>query len=781
MSEKKEISPASKKKSSKKSSEIPAPQSGPSRIMLFYFMIAGILAAWIIYSYYAGQFAPDQIQYSTFRQEVKNENVSEVTIQGDRIEGKLERPSSRRTAAGDTVTYTDFLTYLPPFGDDQLLQLLEQSRTDVNIIPERDTTWLYFLFMTLPFILILIIAITWYRRMNTQGQGMFSIGKSQAKLHRPGEGKRTTFADVAGSDEAKRELQEIVSYLENPGKFERLGVKVPKGILMYGAPGTGKTLMARAVAGEAGVPFYSITGSDFMEMLVGVGAKRVREMFKDAKQNAPSIIFIDELDSIGRRRGAGLGGGHDEREQTLNQLLSEMDGFETNDSVIVMAATNRPDILDKALLRPGRFNRRVEVGLPSLDDRVKILQIHARNKPMANDVEFESVARGTPGFSGADLENLLNEAAMLTARDDRDQVNRRDIDMARDKIIMGLERRGVVLDEEERRLLAYHEAGHAIVAAALDNTDPVHKVTIIPRGHAMGVTQQLPERDQYLYRKEHLLDRLAVIMGGRAAEQMIFNTATSGAENDLKQVTKLARKMVLDWGMSPVFRYTALGGQREEVFLGEQMATQREYSDETAREADKAVNQILEEAYSRAESVLKKHKKAFDKLAELLLEKEEVFGDEILELVGKKPKTSKKMIEAGSIGGQNGSRNKKKSPTEIASTDGSATSPGDDLLKPGKKASGREVSTKETTTKKETGKEVSTKETTGIKIAGIKIPEKIVSEKEVPGKDGKKDLLIKPETQTRPSDKPEPKVNTTRKKADDSSPPRKRKRFGIRN
>lgn len=628
--------------------------NGPSRIMVFYFLIATILGVWILYSYYGGQFSPDTIHYSTFRQELRQENVKDVTVQGDRIEGSLKNPAQRRAADGDTISYTRFVTYVPSFGDDQLLSLLEQSGVEVTTIPERDNSWLYFLFMTLPFLLILIIAITWYRRMNTQGQGMFSIGKSQAKLHKPGEGKQTTFTDVAGGDEAKRELQEVVSFLSDPSKFERLGVKVPRGVLLYGPPGTGKTLMARAVAGEAGVPFYSITGSDFMEMLVGVGAKRVREMFKNAKETAPSIIFIDELDSIGRRRGAGLGGGHDEREQTLNQLLSEMDGFETNESVIVIAATNRPDILDKALLRPGRFNRRVEVGLPSQEDRVKIMQIHARNKPLDKDVDFDSISRGTPGFSGADLENLLNEAAMLTARDDRETVTQRDIDMARDKVIMGLERRGVVLDEEERRLLAYHEAGHAIVAAALDNTDPVHKVTIIPRGQAMGVTQQLPERDQYLYRKEHLLDRLAVIMGGRAAERMIFNTATSGAENDLKQVTKLARKMVLDWGMSDTFRFTALGGQREEVFLGEQMGHQREYSEETAREADKAVDLILEEAYNRAEHTLTKHRKAFDTLADLLLEKEEVLGDEILTLVGKKPRAPRKTTEAGRIGGSNG-------------------------------------------------------------------------------------------------------------------------------
>ncbi|MEX0681591.1 MAG: ATP-dependent metallopeptidase FtsH/Yme1/Tma family protein, partial [Balneolales bacterium] len=436
-----------KQRESDKPQNRPQPSPGPSRIMIFYFMIATILAVWILYSYYEGQLSPDQIHYSAFRAELKENNVQKVTVQGDRIEGELKEPSERRNADGETVTYTQFVTHFPSFGDDELMVLLESSNAEVTTIPERDSTWLYFLFMTLPFLLILIIAVTWYRRMSSQGQGMFSMGKSQAKLHKPGEGNRTTFDDVAGGDEAKRELQEIVFYLKDPSKFEKLGVRVPKGVLLYGAPGTGKTLMARAVAGEAGVPFYSITGSDFMEMLVGVGAKRVREMFKNAKETAPAILFIDELDSIGRRRGAGLGGGHDEREQTLNQLLSEMDGFETNESVIVMAATNRPDILDKALLRPGRFSRRVEVGLPSQEDRIKILQIHARNKPFVKQVDFESVARGTPGFSGADLENLLNEAAMMTAREDRKKITQRDIDAARDKIIMGLERRGVVLDD----------------------------------------------------------------------------------------------------------------------------------------------------------------------------------------------------------------------------------------------------------------------------------------------------------------------------------------------
>lgn len=610
--------------------------TGISGIMLFYLLIISLLAFYLIYSYYGKALGAEAIEYSTFKTELRQNNIEEVRLQGEHLQGSLKVSSVKVTADNDTIHYSDFETYIPPFGDDSLMPLIEEQAVNFEVVPERDNTWLWIFFMTVPFLLIMIVAFIVFRRMQGGGQGgMFSIGKSQARLHKPGEGKRTTFDDVAGSDEAKQELTEIVAYLKDPSKFKKLGVKVPKGVLLYGAPGTGKTLMARAVAGEAEVPFFIITGSDFMEMLVGVGAKRVREMFKNAKELAPSIIFIDELDSIGRRRGSGLGGGHDEREQTLNQLLSEMDGFEPHENVIVMAATNRPDILDKALLRPGRFNRRVEVSLPTKGDRLKILEVHARDKPLADNVELDKIARGTPGFSGADLENLLNEAALLTGRDDRDKVTQQDIDLARDKVTMGLERKSIVLDEEERRLLAYHEGGHAIVAAVLEHSDPIHKVSIVPRGQAMGVTQQMPDGDRYLYRKEYLLDRLAVIMGGRAAERMIFDTATSGAENDLKQVTKLARKMVLDWGMSEKFRFTALGGEREEVFLGEQMGSQREYSDETAREADKEANNILEQAFHRAEDVLKKYKDSLDRLAELLLEREEVMGEEILRLVGK--------------------------------------------------------------------------------------------------------------------------------------------------
>ena len=420
-----------------------------------------------------------------------------------------------------------------------------------------------------------------------------------------------------------------------------------------GPPGTGKTLLARAVAGEADVPFFSITGSDFMEVFVGVGASRVRNMFNEAKKMAPSIIFIDELDSIGRQRGAGIGGGHDEREQTLNQLLSELDGFEANENVIVMAATNRPDILDSALLRPGRFDRRITVDLPSLKDRVEILKIHARNKPLAENLDLEEVARGTPGFSGADLENLLNEAAILAARKDKEKIEAGDIDQAVDKILMGLERENIVVTDEERRLLAYHEAGHAVVAVVLPNADPIHKVTIIPRGRAMGVTQQLPEREKYIYPREYMMDRLAVMMGGRAAEEVVERTATSGAEEDLKQATRLARKMVLEWGMSESLGEMAMGDGHDTVFLGHEIAQRREYSEETAKEVDEEIKKILRQAFDRAKDILEQHRVGLDRVAKELVEKEEISGKEVLELVGveksKAPTRKDENVESSSL------------------------------------------------------------------------------------------------------------------------------------
>ncbi len=611
------------------------PSAGGGRGRLIIWVIAGTLLALWAYSYWGmGASGGDQISYSEFRSQVQNENVERVVVQGDRVRGELKSTASR-TQDGSTVEYTNFVTYIPSFGDDQLMQRLESSSVEVVTEPESTFPWGLVIMGLLPVLLLFGVGYIFLRRMQAQGQGLFSVRKSKAKLFDKDE-EETTFDDVAGADSAKEELREIIKFLKSPERFERLGGKVPKGVLLVGPPGTGKTLLARAVAGEADVPFFSVSGSDFMEMFVGVGASRVRDMFSEAKETSPAIIFIDELDSIGRQRGAGLGGGHDEREQTLNQLLSELDGFEANEGVVVMAATNRPDILDSALTRPGRFDRQITVDLPTKKARAEILRIHARNKPLSDEIDLEEIARSTPGFSGADLENLLNEAALLAGRYGHEEIANSDIEEARDKVIMGLKRDGMALDDEEKKLLAYHEAGHAIVAAMLPHADPVHKVTIVPRGQAMGVTQQLPEKDKYLYRLDYLLDRLAVIMGGRAAEEIIFDTATSGAENDLKQVRKMARKMVLDWGMGENFKHISLGGDQGSVFLGEELAKGKDYSDETAREVDQEIRRITENAFQRAVETLTENREAFDKLAELLVEREEVPGDDVLRLVNGK-------------------------------------------------------------------------------------------------------------------------------------------------
>lgn len=574
-----------------------------------------------------------RISYSEFRTQLQQENVQRVTVEGSTVRGEL-KSSASHTQDGSTVQYNNFVTYIPSFGDEKLMDLLEAQNVEVVTQPQSSFPWGLVVMGLLPVLLLFGVGYIFLRRMQAQGQGLFSVRKSKAKLYDKGE-EDTTFDDVAGADSAKEELREIIKFLKNPEHFQGLGGKVPKGVLLVGPPGTGKTLLARAVAGEADVPFFSVSGSDFMEMFVGVGASRVRDMFSEAKENSPAIIFIDELDSIGRKRGAGLGGGNDEREQTLNQLLSELDGFEENEGVIVMAATNRPDILDTALTRPGRFDRQITVDLPTKDSRYKILKIHARNKPISDEIDLEEIARSTPGFSGADLENLLNEAALLAGRYEHDKIEESDIEEARDKVIMGLKREGMALDEEEKKLLAYHEAGHAITAAVLPHADPIHKVTIVPRGQAMGVTQQLPEKDKYLYRLDYLLDRLAVIMGGRAAEEIIFETATSGAENDLKQVRKMARKMILDWGMGEKFKHIALGEDQGNVFLGEELAKGREYSDETAREVDEEIRRITENAFQRAADTLNEHRDALDELANLLIEREEVPGKDVLRLLGK--------------------------------------------------------------------------------------------------------------------------------------------------
>lgn len=603
--------------------------SRPGGGTFLWVIMATLFVFWIISSQDSIFGGPPSIDYSTFRSQLRADNVQGVIIQGDEIKGKLKEETLLRATETDTLKASQFVTYLPSFGDEQLLQLLEEHDVSIQNVPQSNFSWWTVLIWGLPLFFLILIGLQFFRQMQMQGRNMFNIGQSKAKLQ-DAESVNTTFADVAGLTGAKTELKEIVSFLKNPGKFDTLGGEIPRGVLLVGPPGTGKTLLARAVAGEAGVPFFTITGSDFMEMFVGVGAKRVRDMFSKAKEKAPSIIFIDELDSIGRKRGAGLGGGHDEREQTLNQMLSELDGFESNQGVIVMAATNRPDILDPALLRPGRFDRQVTVNLPTQEHRKEILKIHSRNKKLSDTVDLIEIARGTPGFSGADLRNLLNEAALIAARHERKAILQRDVDQARDKVMMGLKREGIRLSEDEKQLLAYHEAGHAVVAAVLPHADPIHKVTIIPRGRAMGVTQQLPEREKLLYKKDYMLDRMAVIMGGRAAEDLIFDTATSGAENDLKQIRELARKMVLDWGMSDKFGNIAFGGNREQVFLGDEISSKQEYSDSTAREIDEEVKRIMDAAYTEAKSTLQNYRDILDRLADELIEKEEVPGSVVM-------------------------------------------------------------------------------------------------------------------------------------------------------
>lgn len=596
-----------------------------------WMVILGLVFAFL-YFRSDGQQAQVEINYSTFRQELQGHNVAKITVRGEEITGELKN-TRIKTENGQEIEYMNFITYLPSFGDDSLLNILEEQNVEIQTELAQTSSWLSILINFLPFIFLIGVGYYLFRRMQSQGSEILSVGKSKARLYDRRD-EHTTFDDVAGLEGTKVELKEIIDFLKQPERFEQLGGEIPKGVLLVGPPGTGKTLLARAVAGEAGVPFFNITGSDFMEMFVGVGASRVRTMFNEAKRASPSMIFIDELDSIGRTRGAGLGGGHDEREQTLNQLLSEMDGFEPNTEVILMAATNRPDILDPALLRPGRFDRQITVNLPTLKDRIEILKIHARNKPLAADVVMEKIARGTPGFSGADLENLLNEAALLAARRGKKQIETEDIESARDKLILGLERKSLVLTDKECEMVAYHEAGHAIVAAILPNSDPIHKVTIVPRGRAMGVTQQLPERDKYIYPREYILDRLAVMMGGRAAEELVYQTMTSGAENDLKQATQLARKMVLDWGMSEQFNRIALGGRREQVFLGEEIASRRDYSEMTAHEVDQEIMKILNQSYQRAFDILKSNHEKLEELAGVLVEKEELTGEEVLVLLG---------------------------------------------------------------------------------------------------------------------------------------------------
>jgi cell division protease FtsH len=570
--------------------------------------------------------AGNPIAYSDFVKQVNDGNVRAVTIatgasNNSQISGRL--------SSGET-----FHTTAP--GDANVSDKLLAKGVAVQVKGEEGSSiWLYMLYNSLPFLLILGISFFVMRQMQKNaGSGAMGFGKSRARMLTQKEG-RVTFADVAGIDEAREELQEIVEYLKDPGKFARLGGKIPKGALLVGPPGTGKTLLARAIAGEAGVPFFTISGSDFVEMFVGVGASRVRDMFDQAKKSAPCIVFIDEIDAVGRHRGAGLGNGNDEREQTLNQLLVEMDGFEANEGIIIIAATNRPDVLDPALLRPGRFDRQVVVPRPDIDGREQILGVHMKKVPLAPDVDARVIARGTPGFSGADLANLVNEAALLAARKGKRLVAMQEFEDAKDKVLMGTERKSMVMTEDEKRMTAYHEAGHAVVALHEPASDPIHKATIIPRGRALGLVMRLPERDSYSYHRDKMYANLAVSMGGRVAEEVIFGyqKVSSGASSDIQYATQLARDMVTRWGMSDALGPLQYAEPEEEVFLGYSVNRTRHMSNETAQQIDKEIRRIVEEGYDRAKHVLDVHRDELEKLAQALLEYETLSGDEIKKVI----------------------------------------------------------------------------------------------------------------------------------------------------
>ncbi|WEX10003.1 ATP-dependent zinc metalloprotease FtsH [Chelativorans sp. AA-79] len=571
--------------------------------------------------------ATRDIAYSQFLEELSQGRVESVTITGNRITGTY------------ADNQTPFQTYSP--GDSSLVQRLEDRGVTINARPETDgsSSILGYFISWLPMILILAVWIFFMRQMQSGSGRAMGFGKSKAKLLTEAHG-RVTFQDVAGVDEAKQDLEEIVEFLRDPQKFQRLGGKIPRGVLLVGPPGTGKTLLARSVAGEANVPFFTISGSDFVEMFVGVGASRVRDMFEQAKKNAPCIIFIDEIDAVGRHRGAGLGGGNDEREQTLNQLLVEMDGFEANEGIILIAATNRPDVLDPALLRPGRFDRQVVVPNPDVAGREKILKVHVRNVPLAPNVDLKIVARGTPGFSGADLANLVNEAALMAARRNKRLVTMQEFEDAKDKVMMGAERRSHAMTQEEKELTAYHEAGHALVALNVPSSDPVHKATIIPRGRALGMVMQLPEGDRYSMSYKWMISRLAIMMGGRVAEELKFGkeNITSGAASDIEQATKLARAMVTRWGFSDKLGQVAYGENQEEVFLGHSVARQQNMSEETQQKIDDEVRRLIDEAHEKAREILTSKRDAWIAVAEGLLEYETLSGDEIQAIIrGEKP------------------------------------------------------------------------------------------------------------------------------------------------
>jgi cell division protease FtsH len=605
---------------------MPKKKTRPFRNILFW-IAAGIIIILLWSLLQSPNAAKKEVDFSQFLIDVEGDLVEEVTIAGSQIKGKYRDGTTFKTIAA------------PQFDD--LVKILREHRVIFKVKDTSRSPWFSYLFTWFPIILLIFFWIFFMRQMQAGGNKALSFGKSRAKLF-SGIQKKVTFKDVAGVQEAKEELQEIIEFLKDPQKFQKLGGRIPKGVILVGAPGTGKTLLARAVAGEANVPFFSISGSDFVEMFVGVGASRVRDLFDQGKKRAPCLIFIDEIDAVGRQRGAGLGGGHDEREQTLNQLLVEMDGFDSNEGIILIAATNRPDILDMALLRPGRFDRRIVVNMPDIKGREDILKVHVKSIPLDKDVDLKVLARSTPGFSGADLANLVNEAALIGARHGQNKVAMKDMEYAKDKVLMGVERKSMIISEEEKKSTAYHEAGHALIAALIPEADPIHKVTIIPRGLALGLTQQLPLDDRYTYSKDYLEAQLSVLMAGRVSEKLFLGKTTTGAASDFEKATEIARKMVCQWGMSDLGPLTY--GERDDlIFLGRDLAMHKNFSERTAELIDAEVKKIINKNYERTKELLEKNKIKLKKIAKLLLEKEILTSEEIEQIIkGKKLKKEKK-------------------------------------------------------------------------------------------------------------------------------------------
>ena len=588
-------------------------------LLFWMILVAAAALVWNFSNLPTGQ---QPRRFSEFMGMVDNGEVAEVTIAGNEI-------------TGTTTANESFRTYAPPQYEGLANQLLDRN-IDVQAREPAASPWTAILFSWAPILLMIGFFVFFMRQMQSGGNKALSFGKSKAKLSSSMQ-KKVTFKDVAGVDEAKDELQEIIEFLREPQKFQKLGGRIPKGVLLMGPPGTGKTLLARAVAGEANVPFFSISGSDFVEMFVGVGASRVRDLFEQGKKNAPCIVFIDEIDAVGRHRGAGLGGGHDEREQTLNQLLVEMDGFESNEGVILVAATNRPDVLDPALLRPGRFDRRIVVNRPDVKGREGILSVHTKKIPLSDDVDAAVIARGTSGFSGADLANLVNEAALNAARFNQKAVRMHDFEYAKDKVLMGAERRSMIISEEEKRVTAVHEAGHALLAVVLPHADPIHKVTIIPRGMALGLTQQLPMDEKHNYSREYLEDQIAILLGGRSAEELTIGHVTTGAGNDLERATEMARRMVCEWGMSEAMGPLTFGKKEEQIFLGREIAQHQDYSEDTALRIDQEVKRLVTDNYVRAQAELSKHKQQLLDMAEALLAHETLDAEQVRRLVAGEP------------------------------------------------------------------------------------------------------------------------------------------------